>query len=161
MNSLRVAILLAIPLFAQVDLRQSEKERALGKHLASDILRESKPLAMPRAQAYVTRIGNELLSHLPGVPYVYSFEVIVTDALEPIPIPGGRIFIPAKFFLSARDEDEFAAMLAHSIGHIALRHGSQKERGVNLRMAKSKNMRTKRNSTWTIQQTREIVPGGS
>jgi beta-barrel assembly-enhancing protease len=35
------------------------------------------------------------------------------------------VFVPARIFISARDEDEFAVTLAHAIGHAALRHGTR------------------------------------
>lgn len=117
--------LLALPLFAQqtIDSYSVAKEQALEKQYAAEIRRQSQPLDNPVADAYVKRIGSELVSHLQGTPSVYNFEVIVTDAAEPIPLPGGYIFIPATLFLSAQNEAEFAGILAHSIGHIALRHG--------------------------------------
>jgi predicted Zn-dependent protease len=50
---------------------------------------------------------------------------------EPATLPGGYVFVPAGLFLAAQDEAEFAGMLAHAMGHIALRHGTrQATRGV-------------------------------
>lgn len=105
--------LLALPLFGQM----TEKERALGEHLATEIRRQSQPAGHAEVQAYAKRIGARLAERLPSR---YEFEVIVTDAPEPMPIPGGHIFIPAAFFLKVRDEAGFASMLAHAIAHIEL-----------------------------------------
>ena len=117
-----------LPLLAQqsANLYNVEKERALGRSLASEVRQQSRPFDNPAVDAYVKRIGGELVAHLPENPLTYTFEVISTDeATEPIPLPGGYVFIPARFLLAAQDEAEFAGMLAHSIGHIALRHGTR------------------------------------
>lgn len=119
--------LLALPLLAQqaVNVYSLEKERALGRQLAVEVLRQSKPLDDAGVDAYVKRVGGRLVAYLPETSGVYSFAVILTEATEPIPFPGGEILIPANFFLAAEDEGEFAGMLAHAIGHVALRHGTR------------------------------------
>ncbi len=123
-----LSVLFVLPLLAQtgVNFYSVEKERALGQHLASEIRQRSKPLDNPVLDAYVKRMGKQLVSHLGEAPFPYSFEVLLTaEASEPMSIPGGHIFIPAGFFLAAQDEAEFAGMLGHSIGHAALRHGTR------------------------------------
>lgn len=101
-----------------------EKQRIIGERLASEIRRQGKPFDHPAVDAYVKRVGERLASRLEDPPFSYSFEVLLTEAAaEPIPLPGGRILIPASFLLTVRDEAEFAGMLAHAIGHVALHHG--------------------------------------
>jgi predicted Zn-dependent protease len=120
--------LLALPLVAQqgVNFFSLEKERAMGDALAADVRRQGQPLDNAGVDAYVKRVGSQLIAQLPEQPFTYNFEVIVSpDATEPISIPGGHVFVPASFLLSAQNEAEFASMLAHSIGHIALRHGTR------------------------------------
>lgn len=123
-------VLLSLPLLAQQGAvaPSAEKERALGERLAIEIRRQSKPLASAAVQEYAARVGARLTAQLPDRPYDYTFEVILTaDADEPIPLPGEIVLIPARFFLEARDEDEFAGMLSHAIAHVALRHGARRE----------------------------------
>lgn len=123
-----VLSLVVVPLLGQqaVNFHSLEKERALGQHLASEIRKQSKPLTDSAVDAYVKRVGAELILHLKEAIFEYQFEVISDDEqAEPIPLPGGHILIPARTFLAAQDEAEFVGMLAHSIGHIALRHGTR------------------------------------
>lgn len=101
-----------------------EKERALGQHYASEIRRQSKPLANSGPDAYAKRIGKTLVAQLIGTPFDYQFEVIAGgNWTEPFSLPGGYVFIPAQAFVVALDEAEFAGMLAHAISHAALRQG--------------------------------------
>ncbi len=49
--------------------------------------------------------------------------VIAGDKGEPVGLPGLIVTVPAGFLLAVEDEAEFAGMLAHAMGHSALRHG--------------------------------------
>jgi predicted Zn-dependent protease len=100
----------------------SEKERALGRGLAEEYRRRSGSFANAAAEEYVQRIGARLAAAVPGE--VFRFELVGPGAAEPIGLPGGTVLVPVAFFLLAADEDEFAAMVSHAMGHIVLRHGS-------------------------------------
>ena len=119
---------LAIPLLAQqgVNFYSVEKERALGQQAASEVKRQAKPLSNPVVDGYVKRIGVELVSQLTQAPFEYQFEVIGDSVhVEPTSLPGGYILVPVRLFVTAQDEAEFVGMLAHSIGHAALLHGTR------------------------------------
>jgi predicted Zn-dependent protease len=123
-----VLSLWVVPLLAQqgVNFYTVEKERALGQHLASEIRRQSKPFANAAIDSYVKRIGAELIGQLKEAIFEYHFEMISGGTWkEPVSFPGGYVFIPARFFLAAQNEAELVGMLAHSIGHVALRHGTR------------------------------------
>lgn len=89
-----------------------QKERALGEA----ILLQSRRFLNTEVEAYVERVGARLGS---------GFQIVVTagDGGEPVGLPGQIIMVPARFLLAVEDEAEFAGMLAHAMGHSALRHG--------------------------------------
>jgi beta-barrel assembly-enhancing protease len=119
---------LAVPLLAQqgVNFYSLKKERALGKELAAEVKRRSEPIANPELNAYVNRVSNELVARLTDRPFDYHFEVISdSTTAEPVSLPGGFVLIPVRSFVIAATEAEFVGMLAHSIGHVALRHGTR------------------------------------
>jgi beta-barrel assembly-enhancing protease len=100
-----------------------EKERALAQHAAAEIRRHTRPLADPTVDAYVNRVGAELTRQVKEALFPYRFEVIWGgDQTEPMPLLAGNILIPARSFVAVQDEAEFIGLLAHSIGHAALRH---------------------------------------
>jgi predicted Zn-dependent protease len=118
-------VLLALPLLAQqsADTSSEERDRLLGRQLASSIKAKSRLLGSPAVDAYVDRIGRRLLANLPEPLSPYSFEVITAaSGREPMAFPGGPVLIPAPFLVAVQDEAELAGMLAHAIGHVALRH---------------------------------------
>jgi beta-barrel assembly-enhancing protease len=126
-----VLALIVLPLLAQqpsrgVNFYSIEKERVLGEHYAVEIRKQSKPFHHPAVEAYVKRLVAELTAHPNQTPFELSVEVVSDDErAEPVPLPGGFLFVPARALLGAGDEPEFIGLLAHAIAHIALRHGTR------------------------------------
>jgi len=124
-------LFLALTLRAQdaskgVNFYSLEKEHALGEQLAKEVHRQSTPLDSPAVLAFVKEIGDRLAG--PQSQFAYTFALITepeTLLHEPTALPGGFVFVPASLILAARTEDEFAGMLAHSIAHVAARHGAK------------------------------------
>ncbi len=105
-----------------------EKEMALGKHLAADFQRDTKPLESASALAYINGIGQRLAAQIGGPPFIYTFALVADDPTvlhDVAAFPGGFLFVPASLILAVKDEDELAAMLAHAIAHVASRDGAR------------------------------------
>ena len=74
--------------------------------------------------ARVSRIGKRLAAHAPGTRYPYEFRVVDNNAINAFALPGGFVYINRGALQAARTEDEVAAVIAHEIAHVALRHGT-------------------------------------
>jgi len=74
--------------------------------------------------ARVSRIGNRLAAQAPGVRYPYTFRVVDNNTINAFALPGGFVYINRGALQAARSEDEIAAVIAHEIAHVALRHGT-------------------------------------
>jgi predicted Zn-dependent protease len=114
-------------MLATLALSAQEKEAALGAGLAKDILRRTTPIESSTVREYVTSLGRQLASQLPDTGLNWTFTPVL-DAEggrtnEPIAVPGGFVFVSARLILEARDEAEFAGMLAHAMVHVSERHG--------------------------------------
>ena len=131
-----IPVLAALSLTAQqrdlgkgVNFYSKEKEAALGKALAEDVLRQATKLDNPEVQAYVERIGGRLAAHLPDTSLTFTYAVLADNhggpTREPISLPGGYIFVSSSLILGVQDEAEFAGMLAHAMIHVAARHGTR------------------------------------
>jgi predicted Zn-dependent protease len=119
----------ALSLGAQsANLYSREREAALGAELAKQVERNASQVENPDALKYVRQVGSRLAMQLPDAPFPYTFK-LVEDASgrypEPAALPGGYIYVPTHLFLTARDESEFAGMLAHVMAHVAERHGTR------------------------------------
>jgi beta-barrel assembly-enhancing protease len=133
MRKTALMILAALTIKAQdrptnqgVNFYSLEREAALGAGLDAEIRRQATPVDSVAARDLSNRIGNLLAAQMPSAPFPYTFTVIAADwniaTHEPIAVPGGYIFIPAQLILAARDEAEFAGMLAHAMAHVSARH---------------------------------------
>jgi predicted Zn-dependent protease len=105
-----------------------EQEAALGRQLAQEFRKTITPLQNADASDYVKRVGAKLAAQFSG-GWTYQIETIREDrggaTHEPVAFPGGFIFVSANLIAAARNEAEFAGMLAHAMAHVAARHGTR------------------------------------
>ena len=116
------------PLGRGINFYSTEREAGLGATLAKDFLNRATKFENSEVLAYVEGLVQRLAQQLPpgGFPFTIGLigdEDRVTD--EPFAIPGGYLFVETSLILEARSEDELAGMLAHSMAHIAARHGTR------------------------------------
>ncbi|GBU28588.1 peptidase M48 [Treponema sp. R8-4-B8] len=97
----------------------------LGRAVAANILTKYKLYNNAEATKYVNNICQTLVinSNYP-IPY-NGYYVMILDSGEfnAFATPGGHIFITRKLAESASSEDMLAAVIAHELAHIMLRHG--------------------------------------
>jgi len=80
----------------------------------------------PKVDAYLTKLGMKLVAHLntQGVQYPWEFHCVNDKAINAFALPGGFVFINRGVIEVADDEAQLAAVMAHEISHVALRHGT-------------------------------------
>jgi len=99
----------------------------LGRAVAANILTRYRPYNNQEAIQYLNRICQVLVynSNYP-VPYNGYFVMILdSNEYNAFATPGGHIFVTRKLVESASSEDMLAAVIAHELAHIMLRHGIQ------------------------------------
>jgi hypothetical protein len=98
-----------------------EKEIALGKQLAEEVMRQVKTVDDPLLSEQVNRIGQNLVRNSDAKVPV-TFRVIEDETPNAFALPGGHIFVNTGLIKIASEEDEFAGAIAHEIAHVAARH---------------------------------------
>lgn len=109
------------------DLDPSE-EHFIGRSVAAQILAMPQyPLAdEPGLTAYLERVGAGIVAQNDGVrrPFLdYRFAVLAADEVNAFACPGGLILVTKGLLANTKNEEEVAAVLAHEIAHVTLRHG--------------------------------------
>jgi predicted Zn-dependent protease len=109
------------------DLDPAE-EHYIGRAVAAQVLADPRyPLVQDAAlHDYVNRVGNAVAMASDSVRQTFNgYTFAVLDAATPnaFACPGGTILITKGLVRAARNEDELAAVLAHEIAHVSLRHG--------------------------------------
>jgi predicted Zn-dependent protease len=97
----------------------------LGRAVAANILNSYKLYNNAEAVQYLNRICQALVinSNYPATYKGYSVALLDSNELNAFATPGGHIFITKKLAESATSEDMLAAIIAHELAHIVLRHG--------------------------------------
>ncbi len=102
-----------------------EQETVLGELTLQRLATEFRPIRDPELIAYVDSIGAKLLEKFPNTGLKYTFHIIEYPEANAFNIPGGHVFLTRKLIGFVTSEDELASVIAHELGHAAVRHGAQ------------------------------------
>lgn len=101
----------------------TQQEIELGRQLAAEVEYQHHVDTDPQLQAYVNGIGQWLVANVTRHDIPYSFVVIDNpDSINSFSLPGGRTYVYTGLMKLASNEAELAAVMAHEIAHLVLRH---------------------------------------
>lgn len=102
-----------------------EQEYYLGRAVAATVFSRYKPYVNRPFTLYANKIALVLASNSTRPATFGGYKVAVLDTAEvnAVSAPGGFILISRGFIDILDSEDELAAIIAHEIGHVALKHG--------------------------------------
>ena len=132
-----------LPTDKGVNFYSIDKENTIGQLGAEEFARRATVLRGPQVNEYLNALGRKLSAATASYhQFPYTFAVIRAGTPPPpmafpsnskdpavteaIALPGGPIFVPAELVDKLENESQLAAVLAHAIAHIALRHSTRK-----------------------------------
>ncbi|MCL2243073.1 MAG: M48 family metalloprotease [Treponema sp.] len=98
----------------------------LGRAVAANILSTYRPYTQNQNMLnYLNRICQTLVINSFGPPTYSGYFVMILDNNDPYAFatPGGHIFISRGLIQAITSEDILAALIAHELSHIMLKHG--------------------------------------
>jgi hypothetical protein len=100
-------------------------EYAIGRDIAATVLSKYKVWTNPRLTQYLNSICSAIVINSPSPSLYNGYHVAIIDSPEinAFATPGGHILLTRGLISAASSEDALAAVLAHEIAHIQLRHG--------------------------------------
>jgi hypothetical protein len=101
-----------------------EDDVEIGRQVSGEAEKELAIITDSLLAEYVNRLGLELASVAPGERYPYQFKLVNDTAINAFALPGGFIYINRGIVEAADREAELAGVMAHEIGHVVLRHGT-------------------------------------
>ncbi|MEY4546729.1 MAG: hypothetical protein RL685_2924 [Pseudomonadota bacterium] len=78
------------------------------------------------APQYLDALVQPLLSAAGDSPFEYRFLVLKDPVVNAFALPGGYVVVNLGLLQAAQSGEEVAAVLAHEISHVQLRHGSRR-----------------------------------
>lgn len=76
-------------------------------------------------KAYLDSLTERLTQKLGTSPFKYEFSVVESDQVNAYALPGGFITLNFGLIKEAQSGEEIAAVLAHEIQHVELRHSTR------------------------------------
>ena len=102
-----------------------EQEIELGQGVTAGILGAVKLHPDAGLQRYVNRVGKWVAMHSARADLPWSFGVIEGESINAFAMPGGGVLVSHGLIKRLTSEAELAAVLAHEIGHVVLKHQLQ------------------------------------
>jgi predicted Zn-dependent protease len=102
-----------------------EDEWRLGQQLAADIERQMRIVNDPVANAYVNRIGQQIVSQTEMRNLPWGFHIVVDEEINAFNIPGGHVYVTTGLIAASDNVAELAGVMAHEISHGVSRHGTE------------------------------------
>jgi predicted Zn-dependent protease len=99
-----------------------EDEKELGAEIARDARREFDFVREEVIVNYVEQMGRGLVKAAGPQPFTYQFHVIEDPTLNAFAAPAGYVYVNTGTILAAANASELAGVMAHEVGHVALRH---------------------------------------
>lgn len=102
------------------------QEYFLGRAACAKILSNQKIHSSQELNSYINTLGQFLVVHSsrPFVYKSYQFAVLEDQTPAAFSAPGGFVFVSKGLLDKAKTEDEIAAVLAHEISHVVLKHAN-------------------------------------
>lgn len=119
---LRLALVWAALWTAGCGTLSVAEERQLGEQVVPELESELALVRDPAIVGYVARLGRDLVAAAGPQPLSYRFSVVSDASLNAFAVPGGSIYVHTGTLLAASDMSELAGVMAHEVGHVALRH---------------------------------------
>ncbi|MCQ2592854.1 MAG: M48 family metalloprotease [Treponema sp.] len=101
-----------------------EMEYYIGRSVAANITSLYKIKKVPETTEYLNKICSAITINS-SYPYLYKgyfVAIIDSNEINAMATPGGHIFVTTGLLKTVTCEDEIAAVLAHEIAHIQLKH---------------------------------------
>jgi Zn-dependent protease with chaperone function len=132
---LTVVCLAAMPALAQDQLKfkpgfnlfSHDQDIQLGREASAEIEKELPLLKDPQVTRYVSDLGHRLTKFAPGESnYPWTFKVVDSQEINAFALPGGFIYVNRGVLEAADNEAQVAGVMAHEIGHVVMRHGTNR-----------------------------------
>ena len=129
-----LTLVLALGLSAYADTRthlkpgwnlfSPDQDVEMGRQVSKEAESQLSIIRNGTVASYIDSLCRQLASRAPGDKYPYQFKVVNDKAINAFALPGGFVYVNRGAIEAADNEAQIAGVMAHEIGHVALRHGT-------------------------------------
>lgn len=107
------------------NLFSPQQDVEMGQQVSKEADSQLQLVNNNQALSYLNALGKQLAARAPnGQQYVWQFKIVNDKSINAFALPGGFIYVNRGTFDAAANEAQLAGVIAHEIGHVALRHGT-------------------------------------
>lgn len=106
------------------NLFSKEQDVQLGKEASVEIEKQVQVVDDKQLSPFVERIGKKLAAHAQDNDYPFTFKLVADESINAFALPGGPTYVHSGLIAAADNEAQLAGVMAHEIGHVVLRHGT-------------------------------------
>ena len=99
-----------------------QDEQQLGAEMARDARRQLDFVREEVVVHYVEQMGQALVKASGPQPFHFHFYVVEEREINAFAAPAGYVYVNTGTILAAANASELAGVIAHEVGHVALRH---------------------------------------
>lgn len=100
----------------------AKEEEQLARSVVSELSQALKLSQDPVLNDYLQAIGYRIVATHRSSPESYTFFAVEDNSINAFAVPGGMIGINTGLVLAAGSESELAAVMAHEVAHVHLKH---------------------------------------
>ena len=117
-----------IPAARPVNSFTTSDEARLGREAAAAVRGRLQVVGDADVVRFVSAMGRRLAAavprHLRQPSFAYGFSVLNVRDVTTVVLPGGQVFVSAPLVALLPGDDALAAVLAHDLAHVVLRHAT-------------------------------------
>lgn len=103
-------------------LISDQQENEIGRQVMISIRRSARQIEDPLVYDYLSAVIYRLVPSAPLENRDLTLALIDSQALNAFAVPGNIVGVNGGLFLNARNEQQFASVLAHELAHLSQRH---------------------------------------
>lgn len=110
------------------NLVSMDQERAMGNQIDAQVRQEYRVLDEPELVAYIKGLGDQIAVAAASAkvkPEDFTYHLVADPAVNAFAVPGGHVYVNTGLIQTAESESEVAGVLAHEMGHVISRHGTE------------------------------------
>ncbi len=102
-----------------------QEDVELGREVAKDAEKQLALVNDSSANSYIGKLGSFLASKAPNeYKFPFYFKIVDDKSINAFALPGGPVYVNRGAIEAADIEAQIAGVMAHEIGHVVLRHGT-------------------------------------